>query len=205
MAEDRKRYPNERHIISLHYTKRVFLETSLNDTHPIYSMGFEAEEIPPNALTVFRAYKEVLRLSGMDAWGPTCSTVWDIPTPTREQVLTEVGKGHLILSKGSKIKGTTQQEAPQWKALINDFLQRKVGFAELRKALVGDDGMGPRIGNTIMAEWPGHDGLKEFTISTIREDENGIKCAVFGEGSTVGAEAIDNLISVWYVKQSDTD
>lgn len=66
--------------------------------------------------------------------------------------------------------------------------------------------MRPQIGDIIMAEWPGHDGLREFAIGCIREDEDGVECAVFGEGSTIGAEAIEDLVlsddGKWYVKSA---
>ena len=61
----------------------------------------------------------------------------------------------------------------------------------------------PEIGDTIAVEWPGEDGLVEFTIDIIREAEDGTLCAVFGRDGIVGAEAISDLYLVdglWVVE-----
>ncbi len=62
---------------------------------------------------------------------------------------------------------------------------------------------GPGLGDAIAAEWPGQDGLEEFAITSIREDRDGILCAVFGKDGVVGAEAVSDLIlkdGVWEMK-----
>lgn len=48
------------------------------------------------------------------------------------------------------------------------------------------------VGDQIFAEWPGSE-RKIFPITFIREDEDGIMCAVFGKDGVVGAEAIEDL------------
>jgi len=58
------------------------------------------------------------------------------------------------------------------------------------------------LGDIIAAKWPGEDGLIEFPITGIREDEHGTLCAVFGKDGVVGAEAIASLVirdGVWMV------
>jgi hypothetical protein len=64
----------------------------------------------------------------------------------------------------------------------------------------------PEIGDVILVDWPGHDGPKEFAIGSVRDDEDGVSCVVFGEGSTIGAEAVADLEligGVWIVVKGE--
>ena len=58
--------------------------------------------------------------------------------------------------------------------------------------MIGKERITPEAGDIIVAEWPGQ-GPRVFRIGMIRADVDGVMCAVFGEGSTVGAEALTDL------------
>lgn len=125
-----------RYTIAIRYTQRFRFELAVKGEHPDYYLGVDESDISPEALEMLRAYYQTLSEAQESHFSPTCTIVWDFE-PTPQQILDEVGRGHIacLTGKISHAEDDGSIEYANFREVVGRFLKGKATFAELRAAL----------------------------------------------------------------------